>query len=93
MATRNYFQLHRTALAAALATAALSAQAQGTQRIVVTARVEQPAPSVAGFGNSTPLSLTPLSASVVGETTLRDSGARNLSDLTRVDAAIGRAAR
>jgi iron complex outermembrane recepter protein len=88
-ATRTHYTFHRLALAATTCIAALSAEAQDTQRIVVTGRVELSAPSVIGFGDSTPLSLTPLAASVTGESALRDSGARNLSDLTRADASIG----
>ena len=72
-----------------LALFALAAQAQEIQRIVVTGQIEPPAPSVAGFGERTPLARTPLAATVIGENALRESGARNVSGLTRMDASIG----
>ncbi|MDP1691536.1 MAG: TonB-dependent siderophore receptor [Burkholderiaceae bacterium] len=69
--------------------AGIPARAQDTQRIVVTGLLEPAAPSVAGFSDRTPLARTPLAATVASEAMLRDNGARNLSDLTRVDASVG----
>ena len=80
--------LHRLALAAALALVTAGALAQDAQRIVVTGRTEPIAPGVAGFGDRAPLATMPLSASVIGESTLRDGGARNVSDLTRANASV-----
>jgi iron complex outermembrane receptor protein len=83
-------QFHRrpVALAAALALAACVAQAQEAQRITVTGRLDPVAPSVAGFGDRTPLAQTPLAATSIGEAALRDSGLRSLAELTRVDASL-----
>lgn len=53
--------------------------------ITVTGRT--PAPAVSGFGEQ-PLSSTPISARVLGESQLRDTGARDLRDLTRLDASF-----
>ncbi|NML14554.1 TonB-dependent siderophore receptor [Azohydromonas caseinilytica] len=56
-----------------------------TTTITVTGRT--PAPAVSGFGEQ-PLSSTPISARVLGEAQLRDTGARELRDLTRLDASF-----
>jgi iron complex outermembrane receptor protein len=53
----------------------------------VTGRTD-PGAGVAGFGN-VPLSKAPLQASVVGAEQLRDLGATRLSDVTRIDPAVG----
>jgi len=88
MALPILLQRHPVAIAAALMLATFVAQAQETQRITVTGRLEPPAPSVAGFGDRTPLASTPLAATVVNDTTLRDNGLRSLADLTRLDASL-----
>ena len=62
-----------------------AAPAATTTTITVTGRT--PAPAVSGFGEQ-PLSSTPISARVLGETQLRDTGARDLRDLTRLDASF-----
>ncbi|WP_028997994.1 TonB-dependent siderophore receptor [Azohydromonas australica] len=87
---RALFALSPLAAAAAL-TFSLPALAQDaaapatTTTITVTGRT--PAPAVSGFGNQ-PLSSTPISARVVGEAQLQDTGARDLRDLTRLDASF-----
>jgi iron complex outermembrane receptor protein len=53
--------------------------------VTVTGRT--PAPAVSGFGEL-PLSSTPISARVLGEAQLRDTGTRDLRDLTRLDASF-----
>lgn len=87
---RALFALSPLAAAAAL-TFSLPALAQDaaapttTTTITVTGRT--PAPAVSGFGNQ-PLSSTPISARVLGEVQLQDTGARDLRDLTRLDASF-----
>ncbi|WP_298234820.1 TonB-dependent siderophore receptor [uncultured Azohydromonas sp.] len=92
---RTLFALSPLAAAAAL-TLALPALAQDaaapasdtatpTTTITVTGRT--PAPAVSGFGNE-PLSSTPISARVLGEAQLQDTGARDLRDITRLDASF-----
>jgi iron complex outermembrane receptor protein len=88
MAHSIRLQHQRLALATALALAAPAAQAQETQRVVVTGRTEPQAPSVAGFGDRTPLAQTPMAAFSVDSTALHDNGQRNLADLTRADASL-----
>lgn len=46
--------------------------------------------SAGGFGDI-PLARTPLAASIVSESRLRDAGAKSVSDLTRLDAAVSSA--
>jgi outer membrane receptor protein involved in Fe transport len=84
--TRN--QHHPAALASLLALATCAAQAQEVQRITISGRLEPAAPSVAGFGEGLPLAQTPLAATAVGETMLRDNGLRSLAELTRLDASL-----
>ncbi len=92
---RALFALSPLAAAAAL-TFSLPALAQDaaapapdtatpTTTITVTGRT--PAPAVSGFGNQ-PLSSTPISARVLGEAQLQDTGARDLRDFTRLDASF-----
>ena len=88
MARPTRFHHHRTALATLLALIACAAQAQETQRITISGRAEPPAPGVAGFGDGLPLAQTPLAATAVSETTLRDNGLRSLAELTRLDASL-----
>jgi iron complex outermembrane recepter protein len=66
---------------------ALAAQAQETQRITITGRATQQAPSVSGFGD-TPLSRAPFSATVIDQRALQDAGISSLADITRLDAGI-----
>jgi iron complex outermembrane receptor protein len=56
-----------------------------TTTITITGRT--PAPAVSGFGTQ-PLSSTPISARVLGEAQLEDTGSYQLSDLTRLDASV-----
>jgi iron complex outermembrane receptor protein len=91
---RALFALSPLAAAAALSLA-LPARAQDaaapapttttTTTITITGRT--PAPAISGFGNE-PLSSTPISARVVGEGVLQDTGTRELRDLTRLDASF-----
>ena len=66
----------------------LTVQAQEAQRITIIGSATLQAPSVAGFGDHTPLSQTPLAATSINEASLRDSGSRSLADLTRLDASL-----
>jgi iron complex outermembrane receptor protein len=62
-----------------------AAQSQApAERITVTGRA--PAPALTGFGDVV-ANLAPMQAGSVNAATLAESGARNLSDLTRLDAA------
>ena len=88
MARPTRFHHHPAALATLLALMACAAQAQETQRITISGRLEPAAPGVAGFGVGLPLAQTPLAATAVGEATLRDNGLRSLADLTRLDASL-----
>ena len=88
MARPTRFHHHRTALATLLALIACAAQAQETQRITISGRAEPAVPGVAGFGDGLPLAQTPLAATAVSETTLRDNGLRSLAELTRLDASL-----
>ncbi len=88
MARPTRFHHHPAALATLLALVACAAQAQETQRITISGRLEPAAPGVAGFGAGLPLAQTPLAATAVGEATLRDNGLRSLAELTRLDASL-----
>ena len=81
-------RFHPVALAATLALAALAAQAQDTQRVTVTGRLEPAAPGVAGFGDRTPLARSPLAGTSVDDSALRDNAVRSLAELTRLDASL-----
>jgi iron complex outermembrane receptor protein len=87
---RALFALSPLAAAAAFSLA-LPARAQDaaapatTTIITITGRT--PAPAVSGFGNE-PLSSTPISARVLGEGVLQDTGTRDLRDVTRLDASF-----
>ena len=70
------------ALAAALCCAAHAQQADNT--VIITGRTALGA-SVAGFGD-TPLTRTPLQASVIGSAQLADAGVASIAGLTRLDA-------
>jgi iron complex outermembrane receptor protein len=96
--SRSFLLPARTPLAAAasLALLAMAAQAQsptpaaaaspGVQSVLVTGHAEASAADLTGFG--TPLSRTPIQATVVDAQTLTDIGALTLSDLPRVDASV-----
>jgi iron complex outermembrane recepter protein len=58
-----------------------------TQRVTVTGQIITAPLGIGGFGD-TPLSRTPLAASIVTEQRLRDTGAKSISDLTRLDAGV-----
>jgi iron complex outermembrane receptor protein len=77
-------------LAALLSSCApLAAAAQGeaeTQQVTI--RAAKPAASVTGFGQ-TPLASVPMQASVITTEQMRDLGVRRLSDIARIDAAVG----
>jgi iron complex outermembrane receptor protein len=88
MAVSIHFHRQPLALAASLALFVCAAQAQETQRVTVTGRLDPVAPSVAGFGDRTPLTNTPLAATSVSDATLRDGGLRSLAALTRADASL-----
>jgi iron complex outermembrane receptor protein len=64
------------------------AHAQEVQRITITGSAAPRAPSVAGFGDGTPLSRAPFSATVIDQDVLRDAGISSLGDITRLDAGI-----
>lgn len=61
--------------------------AQETQQVTVTGRINASPLQAGGFGD-VPLSKSPFAASLLSEQQLRDVDAHNLSDLTRLDAAI-----
>jgi iron complex outermembrane recepter protein len=86
------------ALLVALASPAVGAQSSSTpptpnqdaepsQRVTVTGQIIAAPLGIGGFGD-TPLSRTPLAASIVTEQRLRDAGAKSISDLTRLDAGV-----
>jgi iron complex outermembrane receptor protein len=78
------------AVATALLLAATAAQAQQqTELPAVTVNESNAAPQaeVSGFGD-VPLRELPLSATVIGGTQLRESGARRLADLTQFDSSV-----
>ena len=78
------------AVAVALLLAACAAQAQQpTELPAVTVNESNAAPQaeVSGFGD-VPLRELPLSATVIGGTQLRESGARRLADLTQFDSSV-----
>jgi iron complex outermembrane receptor protein len=78
------------AVAAALLLAATAAHAQQqTELPAVTVNESNAAPQaeVSGFGD-VPLRELPLSATVIGGTQLRESGARRLADLTQFDSSV-----
>ena len=83
----NHFKI-RLLTPLALAMAAFTSHAQDTQRITIVGSSAPQVPSVAGFGDATPLARTPLAATVVNEEQRRDTGLRSLADLTRVDASL-----
>jgi iron complex outermembrane receptor protein len=62
--------------------------ASGTQRITVIGSSAATSPSVAGFGDATPLARTPLAAAVIGDDQRRDAGLQRIADLTRADASL-----
>jgi len=85
--------LRRLAVACASLTAVTAppAHAQdtsGPQRITIVGSTAPAAPSVAGFGDSTPLARTPLAATVIDDDQRRDSGVQRIADFTRVDASL-----
>lgn len=63
------------------------AVAQPAQQVTVTGRIIGSPLQVGGFGD-VPLAQSPFAASLLTERQLLDTGAHNLSDLTRLDAAI-----
>ncbi len=67
--------------------APVHAQSSTDQKITVTGQIISAPLDVGGFGDE-PLSRTPIAGSAVSESRLRDAGARSVSDLTRLDAAI-----
>ncbi|MEW6703724.1 MAG: TonB-dependent siderophore receptor [Pseudomonadota bacterium] len=71
----------------ALALVGALASAQPVQQVTVTGRIINSPLQVGGFGDI-PLAKSPFAASLLSESQLLDAGARNLSDLTKLDAAI-----
>lgn len=63
------------------------AQTAPVQVITITGQSASNAATVAGFGN-VPLSILPLSASVISTSQLQDAGIAGLADITRLDAGI-----
>jgi len=74
-------------LFSSLALLSTLACAQQAQQVTVTGRIMGSPLQVGGFGDI-PLSRSPFAASLLTEQQLLDAGAHNLSDLTRLDAAI-----
>lgn len=80
--------MHKLALFSSLSLLSALAAAQSTpQQITVTGRINASALQVGGFGE-TPLERSPFAASLLSASQLQDAGARDVSDLTRLDAAI-----
>jgi iron complex outermembrane receptor protein len=79
------------AAAAAHAQPATPAHAPpASQQVTVTGQMLSAPLDVGGFGDA-PLSRLPIAASVLGESRLRDAGAKSASDLARLDAAVSAA--
>lgn len=76
----------RLSLVLAATVAAAQAQAQGVQRVDVTAPAFPAVPAVSGF--DAPLARTPIQATVVDEKLLKDLGGADLTALTRLDAGV-----
>lgn len=74
-------------LLCALACATHAQAQQAAQQITITGRINASPLQVGGFGD-VPLAKSPFAASLLNEQMLRDVDAHNLSDLTRLDAAI-----
>ncbi len=64
--------------------------AQPTQQVTVTGQMLASPLGVGGF-DDTPLTRLPFAASVLGESRLRDAGAKSASDLARLDAGVSAA--
>lgn len=87
----------RVALACALLCGSIAAHAQGTASdetptatlptVSVRAQGTLPAPDVAGFGD-VPAARLPIAATAIGEAELKDRGAADLRNLTRLDASV-----
>ncbi|HET9823074.1 MAG TPA: TonB-dependent receptor [Burkholderiaceae bacterium] len=86
--TTSHFALTPLALALSSTLLALPAHAQDTQRITVVGTAAPQAPSVAGFGDGTPLARTPLAAIEIDDALRRDAGVQRVADLTRTDAGL-----
>ena len=84
------FRFVLTPLAFALASTlgVLPARAQDAQRITVVGSAAPQAPSVAGFGDGTPLARTPMAAIEIDDALRRDAGVQRVADLTRTDAGV-----
>lgn len=74
-------------LLAAAAAAQSASPAPAPQQVTVTGSILTTPLSVGGFGDL-PLARTPMAASLITPAQLADTGARQLSDLTRLDAAV-----
>jgi iron complex outermembrane receptor protein len=86
MATPSYTK-HLLFSSLTLLSTLVFAQAQPAEQITVTGRINASPLQAGGFGD-VPLAKSPFAASLLGEEQLRDVDAHNLSDLTRLDAAI-----
>ncbi len=71
---------------AALVAGAASAQTATLEPVTVTGR-DTPAAQVSGWGDI-PLTLAPLSATLINESQMRDLGVRRLADVARADASV-----
>jgi iron complex outermembrane recepter protein len=69
---------------------AAPASTPAPQKITITGQMIAAPLGAGGFGDM-PLARTPLAASIVSEARLRDAGAKSVSDLTRLDAAVSSA--
>lgn len=79
--------LHRPVLLSSLSVLAALAQAQPAEQVTVTGRMIGPPLGVGGFGD-VPLARLPLAASRTTAGQFADTGASNVSELTRLDAGI-----
>jgi iron complex outermembrane receptor protein len=80
--------MHKLAFFSSLSLlSALAAAQSAPQQITVTGRINASALNVGGFGDA-PLERSPFAASLLTASQLQDTGARDISDLTRLDAAL-----
>ena len=84
---KQFFVSSLSLLAAAAAAQSSTDPAPAAQQVTVTGSILTTPLSVGGFGDA-PLSRTPMAASLITPAQLADAGARQLRDLTRLDAAV-----
>lgn len=85
MASNIHFRFPVRALA--LAAIHATCLAQTPERITITGRLDDLSAGIAGFGD-VPASKSPYQATVLTASTLADSGAATLADITRLDAGV-----